>query len=93
MIAANKIKKACEQKLDISFRSGAELNGWCEINGVKACRVTVSKGNKDVARKTFRRIAEGLYLSDAELLLFSSCKLSGNDIRKMIIERKPILPS
>jgi len=37
------VKKCCESKLGIQFRSGNELTGWFELNGYKAARVSVPK--------------------------------------------------
>ncbi len=57
------VRKKCETKLKISFRSGKELNGWYYHEGKKTARITVPKGKKQLRPKTYKSMARQLLLS------------------------------
>jgi hypothetical protein len=60
---AQHVRKICEHKLTIKFRSGAELNGWFTYKDKRICRVTVPCGRKLLTPKTYSSIAKQLHLS------------------------------
>ena len=72
------IKKCCENKLELSFRAGKELNAKTKYNG-KFIRVTVPKGKKNLPPKTYKSIAKQLYLSVSQLDELLDCDLKKED--------------
>lgn len=81
------VKRCCENKLEINFRSGKELNGWFLLNGKKACRITVPKGRKSIPPKTYKSIANQLKLTIEELNLLLKCNLTKINYQEIILER------
>ena len=70
------VKKMCEGKLSISFRSGKEFNGWFEIKGKRFARITISMGRKPIPPKTYKSYAEQLKISVDDFDdLMSCCKV------------------
>ena len=70
------VKKRCEDKLDIKFRSGSEFNGWFWLDGKRAARVTVPKGRKPVPRGTYSSMAKQLKISVHDFDEFMDCPLT-----------------
>lgn len=56
------VKKVCENKLNIEFRSGKEYNGWYFFNDKKVARITIAKGRKPIPPKTYKTMATQLKL-------------------------------
>lgn len=56
------VKKICENKLGIEFRSGKEYNGWFLLDEKKVARISVPKGRKPIPRKTYKSMAMQLKL-------------------------------
>jgi hypothetical protein len=50
----------CSGKLQMTFRSGKELNAWLEDDGEKLARVTIPKGRDELAPKTLASIIRQL---------------------------------
>jgi hypothetical protein len=75
------VKKCCEYKLGICFRPGKEFNGWFEVNGKKAARITIPKGKKPIPLKTYKSMADQLKLSVTEFDNLLDCSLSGEDYK------------
>ncbi|HXK48855.1 MAG TPA: hypothetical protein PKW56_00150 [Clostridiales bacterium] len=78
------VKKRCENKLDIEFRSSKEFNGWYKYDNKKICRITVSKGRKDLPPKTYQSIAEQLKLSIDNFDRFMDCPLKKDEYDKIL---------
>ena len=81
------VKKCCESKLGIQFRSGNELTGWFELNGYKAARVTVPKGKKPLPPKTYKSMARQLKLSTDEFDELLKCPLTYKKYKAILMER------
>ena len=56
------VKRCCENKLGIDFREGKEFNGWFYLDAKKTARITVPKGRKQIAPKTYKSMATQLKL-------------------------------
>lgn len=80
----NDVKRVCENKLDIQFRSGKEFNGWYILDGVKTCRITVPKGKKDLKPGTYRSMAKQLKLSIDEFDLLLDCPLKKSEYETIL---------
>jgi len=72
------VRPVCETKLRIHFREGKECNGWGSIDGKKAVRITIPKGKKPIAPKTYKSMATLLKLSVEEFDNLLECPLSGD---------------
>ncbi len=81
------VKTCCENKLEISFRSGKELNGWFKFEGKKACRITVPKGRKSIPSKTYKSMANQLKLTLEEFDNLLKCDLTKKGYQEIIAER------
>ena len=81
------IKKCCETKLGIQFRSGNEFNGWFVLNGLKAARITIPKGRKPVPPKTYSSMAGQLKLSTKEFDQLLLCPLTYEDYIGLLYDR------
>ncbi len=81
------VKKCCQSKLGIAFRSGNEFNGWFELEGYKMARITVPKGRKPIPPKTYKAMASQLKLSVKEFDQLLQCPLSYDIYKQMILER------
>lgn len=81
------VKKCCESKLGIHFRSGNELNGWFELDGYKAARITVPKGKKPLPPKTYKSMARQLKLATNEFDELLKCPLTYEKYKKILFER------
>lgn len=77
------IKKCCENKLELDFRSGKELNASLNYKG-NYLRVTVPKGKKKVHPKTYKSMAKGLLLDVHQFDELLECSLSGDDYFKLL---------
>ncbi len=78
------VKKICENKLKIVFRSNAESNGWFYFEGKKVARITVPKGRKPIAKGLYKSMANQLKLSVDEFDDLLECPLSLSDYREKI---------
>jgi hypothetical protein len=83
------IKKCCETKLAVVFRSGKEFNGWVSVNGIKAARITVPSGRKPVPRGTYQSMAKQLKIRVSEFDDLLSCKLTREEYELLIQDRQP----
>ncbi|MFQ5685549.1 MAG: hypothetical protein ACE5GV_02700 [Candidatus Scalindua sp.] len=81
------VKTCCENKLEISFRSGKELNGWFMLEGKKAFRITVPKGRKSIPPKTYKSMANQLKLTLEEFDNLLKCDLTKMVYQEIIAER------
>ncbi len=81
------VKKCCETKLSVHFRSGNEFNGWIEVDGHKAARITVPKGRKPIPRKTYQSMARQLKLTVKEFDDLLKCPLTSHQYEEMVKER------
>lgn len=70
------VKKQCENKLDIEFRSGGEFNGWFWLDGKKTARITVPKGRKPIPPKTYKSMATQLKLAVEDFDDLLECPLT-----------------
>lgn len=73
------VKDICENKLSIEFREGKEFNGWFLLDGVKAARLTVSKGRKFIPDGTWGNMARQLLLTVQDFDHLLECSLSRAD--------------
>ena len=72
------IKMKCEHKLGMNFDGKKELNARMRYKG-KFIRVTVPKGRKRLPPKTYKTIANQLYLSTSQFDNLLSCPFSKDD--------------
>lgn len=70
------VKKQCEKKLGIEFRSGGEFNGWFWLDNKKVVRVTIPKGRKPIPPKTYKSMANQLKLAVDEFDDLLECPLT-----------------
>jgi len=84
---SNDVKKICENKLNISFRSGKEFNGWYLFNDIKIARITVPKGRKYLPPGTYKAMANQLKLTTTQFDDLLACPLNSKDY-KIIIKKK-----
>ena len=77
------VKKCCETKLEITFRSGNELNGWFVLQGKKTARITIPKGRKPIPPKTYKTMAYQLKLTAQEFDDLLACPLSSEEYRNL----------
>jgi hypothetical protein len=57
---ASDVKKMCETKLLITFRSSGELNGWLVEAEQRLTRVTIPHGRDELKRGTLRSVIQQL---------------------------------
>lgn len=69
------VKRCCEKKLAIEFRSGKEFNGWFILDELKVARITVPKGRKFIPKKTYQTMALQLKLSVRQFDELLACPL------------------
>lgn len=79
------VKRVCENKLGISFRSGKEYNGWFVLGSKKAARVTIPKGRKPIPRKTYKSMAKQLKLNIRQFDDLLSCPLDKQEYEMIIV--------
>ncbi len=82
------VKKVCENKLDINFRKGKEYNGWFNLEGKKAARITIPKGRKPIPRKTYKSMAKQLQINVDQFDRLLECPLDRNEYVKLLKESK-----
>lgn len=61
------LRRKCETKLRIKFRSSKEQNGWFVHNGIRICRVTIPLGRKPLKTGTYKSMARQLCISTQQL--------------------------
>ena len=71
----NNVRSACEKKLDITFKSGKEFNGWYKFEDKKIARITIPKGHKPIPPKTYKSMACQLKMTVNEFDDFLECTL------------------
>jgi hypothetical protein len=83
LITWREFRRACEDKLHIKFKGNKELKGYAEINGKKSLRFVVSKGSGDIPKGTLSNIAREVHVKPDNLIEFTKCTLSGDDIKSI----------
>jgi hypothetical protein len=86
------VRKCCEKKLQISFGTGGEANGWFRIDGRKACRITVPHGRKPLPPKTYKSMAQQLKLTISEFDSLLACTLVYDSYLQLVRTRVKITP-
>lgn len=81
------VKKRCENKLDINFRTTKECNGWYTYNNKKVARITVPQGRKPLPPKTYKSMASQLKLSIDEFDDLLDCPLDRNKYESLLKEK------
>lgn len=72
---AHQIKRCCERKLGISFRSGRHFTGWFKLGKIKVARLTVPMGRKSIPPKTYKTMANQLKLNIRQFDELLECPL------------------
>ncbi len=71
---ANDVKNKIETKLHADFNTTKENNGWIYKNNKKFTRVTIPKGNKELAKGTLDSIVKKqLKLKKEDFETFMAC--------------------
>jgi len=83
----HEVKRVCETKLGMVFRSGAEFNGWFRLEGKKAARVTIPYGRKQIPPKTYKSMAKQLKLDVVEFDDLLACPLDLETYQKILKNR------
>lgn len=85
----HKVKNCCENKLGIQFPKSRSkhFTGWFKIGKIRATRITVPKGRKEIKRKTYESMAEQLKLSVEEFDNLIDCFLKKGDYEKILSEK------
>ena len=78
------IKKVCENKLGLEFRSGKEFNAWYRLENKKVARITVPKGKKSVPKGTYKSMAKQLKLQVQQFDELLECPLTHEDFKRII---------
>lgn len=78
------IKKICEDKLGLEFRSGKEFNAWYRFENKKVARITVPKGRKFLPRGTYKSMAKQLKLQVQQFDNLLECPLNQEDYKNII---------
>ncbi len=81
------VKKCCDRKTDVEFRSGKEYNGWVTYENKKVSRITVSKGKKFIPPKTYKSMAKQLKLSVDEFDRFLDCSLTYREYKALLAKQ------
>ncbi|RJR20565.1 MAG: hypothetical protein C4582_09005 [Desulfobacteraceae bacterium] len=82
------IKKTCETKLDIKFKSTKEYNGWFFHDDIKVTRITVPLGKKFIPPKTYKAMASQLKLAVNEFDDLLDCPLNKDKYISLLMERE-----
>lgn len=85
------VKRCCENKLGIEFRSGKEFNGWFVLRGRKHARITIPKGKKPIPSKTYKAMAIQLKLDVEQFDDLLDCPLTKEAYVKILIGDAPEL--
>ena len=88
MITPTDTRRAFENKNEVQFRSGKELNGWILHEGKGIARITVSKGNKDIPMGTHCSMARSLGITTSQLTKYVQCKIKGSELIEIILNNK-----
>jgi hypothetical protein len=81
------VKRICENKLRIEFRSGKEYNGWFYKDSRKFARITVPKGKKPIPPKTYKSMAAQLKLTIKQFDDLLNCPLLYKDYLDLIVDK------
>lgn len=84
--SAHDIKKCCEKKLKIDFRTGKEFNGWYYLDEKKIARITVPKGRKFIPSKTYKSMAKQLKLNVNQFDELLECTLMRDEYEEILEE-------
>ena len=86
------VKKCCEQKLDIDFRTKSkEFNGWFTKHDRKLKRITIPKGRKPIGRGLYQSMATQLGLSVAKFDDLLDCPLDKQGYQTILEEAGVLL--
>lgn len=83
-------RKAFENKTDVVFRDGKELNGWLKSEGLSVARITLQKANRDIPPGTLRMIAKNLYVDVPTLCKFVNCTIKGPEFLNIVSANKKL---
>ena len=75
------VNRAVQSKLQLTLRSGRELNGYYELDGKKLFRVTLMHeyAGQEYRIGTLKKIRESLHLLPEDFDLLVRCPMSGAD--------------
>jgi len=85
------VKKTCEHKLDIHFRTGSEYNGWFKVHDLGIARITIPMGRKPIPRKTYQSMAKQLKLNVDQLDDLLECPIKMKEYLE-ILNSQNLLP-
>ena len=80
----NDVARCCENKLGMRLKGKNHLNAWFRLDGKRVARITVPKGRKDIAPKTYASMAKQLRLTRDEFGELLACPLSLADYRGIV---------
>jgi hypothetical protein len=78
------IKKICEKKLNIDFRSGKHFSGWVLLNGAGAARITIPKGRKSISPKLYKSMARQLELETEQFDKLLACPMTAAQYMRIL---------
>lgn len=77
------VEKCCENKLNMDYRSGKELNFKLNHKG-NFVRITVPKGRKNIPKGTYSSMARQLQLTVSEFDQLLECPLTKEEYLKKL---------
>jgi hypothetical protein len=89
MLSGKKIKKTCENKLKMSFRTNKECNAWYYLNGKKITKITIPKqkgGNNTIKKGTLASMARQMKLNQTQFKDLINCPLKKNEYDQILIK-------
>ena len=90
---SDELRRRCETKLRIHFRSNKEQNGWFEHNGVRLRRITIPLGRKPLKIGTFRNMARRLIVSPQQLDGVTDCPFGYDEYLAELTAQRIIRPA
>ena len=88
---SNDVKHCCENKLKISFNKSRskEFNGWYRLMGdnKKFTKISVPKGEKFIATKTYKNMAKQLKLGVEEFDDLLECFIKRKEYEELVLNR------
>jgi hypothetical protein len=80
------VKRCCESdnKLNIDFKKGKELNGWFKKDDRKICRITIPKGRKTIGKGLYRSMATQLKLTTKQFDELLVCPLNKSGYEEIL---------
>jgi hypothetical protein len=82
------VTHALENKLEISFHTGKERNGWYMLDGRKVLRFTIPHEHGTWGKGTMHDIVRKSMLDKDEFRDLVSCPMTSGDYEALIRERK-----